>query len=139
MDNYGKKENPNDFQMKAPEYTPIEGYNLIGRNYSPAWGGSFQSGGNMNYYKTGLDFTPKNISQNGSIIEDDMGQWKYPGEITKINSNNITMKGVKEKLLGISNKGDIKLMEPNKNYKFIGDSVTEIPISKIGGWLQKYK
>ena len=32
--------------------------------------------------------------ENGGVIEDDRGQWAHPGKVTKINSNNITMKGV---------------------------------------------
>ena len=65
--------------------------------------------------------------QKGGIIEDNMGQWAHPGEITKINSNNITMKGVGYPVLGISDVGDVKKMMPNKDYKFKGKSVVEIP------------
>ena len=97
--------------------------------------------------------------ENGGVIEDDRGQWAYPGEITKINSNNITMKGVNYPVLGISNTGDKKMMQPGKDYKFDGNSVTEYPMAKDGkslvelnqltnftnyntpqpgGWLNKY-
>lgn len=74
----------------------------------------------------------------GGVIEDNMGQWKYPGKVTKINSNNITMKGVKEPLIGISDSGDIQYMEPEKNYRFKGKSVTEYPLDKLqeGGILE---
>ena len=70
------------------------------------------------------------------IITDPMGQWKYPGQNTRIPGNNITMKGVNYDVLGVSNTGDKKLMKPGKNYKFDGDYVTEYP---KGGWLEKYK
>lgn len=97
--------------------------------------------------------------ENGGVIEDDRGQWAHPGEVTKINSNNITMKGVNYPVLGISNTGDEQLMMPGKDYKFNGDSVTEYPMAKDGkslvelnqltnftnyntpqpgGWLDKY-
>ena len=98
--------------------------------------------------------------QTGGVIEDDRGQWAYPGEITKINSNNITMKGVNYPVLGISDTGDIKMMQPGvDNYKYDGNSVTEYPMAKDGkslvelnqltnftnyntpqpgGWLDKY-
>jgi len=97
--------------------------------------------------------------QEGGVIEDDRGQWAYPGEITKINSNNITMKGVNYPVLGISDTGDKKMMQPGKDYKFDGNSVTEYPMAKDGkslvelnqltnftnyntpqpgGWLNKY-
>jgi hypothetical protein len=46
-DNYGKKPNPNDVQASVgPGYVGL-GYNTKGRNYSPAWGGQFQDGGEI--------------------------------------------------------------------------------------------
>jgi len=44
-DNYGKKPNPNDVQMSAGPGFVGEGYNIKGRDYSPAWGGSFAQNG----------------------------------------------------------------------------------------------
>jgi hypothetical protein len=109
--------------------------------------GEFKNGGWLSKY------------ENGGVIEDDRGQWAYPGEITKINSNNITMKGVNYPVLGISDTGDKKMMQPGKDYKFDGNSVTEYPMAKDGkslvelnqltnftnyntpqpgGWLNKY-
>ena len=96
--------------------------------------------------------------KNGGVIEDDRGQWAYPGEITKINSNNITMKGVNYPVLGISDTGDTQMMYPNGEYQYDGNSVTEYPMAKNGslvalnqltnftnyntpqpgGWLDKY-
>jgi hypothetical protein len=94
------------------------------------------------------------------VIEDDMGQLTNPGKITKINSNNITMKGVDFPVLGISDTGDKKMMLPGQDYTFDGESVTEYPMKKKqggslvklnqltnftnyntpqpGGWLEKY-
>jgi hypothetical protein len=44
-DNYGKKANPNDVQVSVgPDFVGL-GYNIKGRDYSPAWGGRFQNGG----------------------------------------------------------------------------------------------
>lgn len=68
----------------------------------------------------------------GGIITDNRGQLAHPGKVTKILSNNITMKGVKNPLLGVSNTGDTKLMVPGNNYIFKGDSVTEFPLGKSG-------
>ena len=98
--------------------------------------------------------------QEGGVIEDDRGQWAHPGKITKINSNNITMKGVNYPVLGVSDTGDTKMMQPGvDNYKYDGNSVTEYPMAKDGkslveldqltnftnyntsqpgGWLNKY-
>ena len=100
---------------------------------------SAQNGKEMQFYQNGLDWKPNNISKNGSVIKDDLGQWAHPGEITEINSNNITMEGVEEPLVGISNTGHVQYMEPEKNYKFKGNKVTEIPINKLKGWLSKYE
>ncbi len=91
----------------------------------------------MQFYQNGLDFKPKSISKNGSVIEDDMGQWAHPGKVTKIKSNKITMKGVPYPVLGISDTGDTQMMYPNQEYQFIGDSVTEYPMMKQGGQLTK--
>jgi hypothetical protein len=68
----------------------------------------------------------------GGVIKDDMGQWAHPGEITEINSNDITMEGVPYDVLGISDTGDTKLMKPGKNYKFKGKKVTEYPMAQNG-------
>ena len=97
---------------------------------------SAQNGQEMKFYQEGLDFKPKSISKNGSVIKDDLGQWAHPGEITEIDSNEITMEGVPYDVIGISDEGDIKNMKPGKNYKFKGSKVTEYP---KGGWLNKYK
>jgi hypothetical protein len=100
----------------------------------------FDNGGSMSYYQHGLDWKPKSISKNGSIIEDDRGQWAHPGKITKINSNQITMKGVDYPVLGISDAGDKQMMYPDQEYTFKGKTVTEYPQKKKnGGWLDKYK
>ena len=71
--------------------------------------------------------------ENGGVIEDDRGQWAHPGKITKINSNNITMKGVNYPVLGVSDTGDTKMMQPGvDNYKYDGNSVTEYPMAQGG-------
>jgi len=47
LDNYGTQENYNDYKVSAPEGMVGDGYSNVGRNYSPAWGGQFQSGGSI--------------------------------------------------------------------------------------------
>ena len=135
------------------------------RNQTDVTDASAQNGKEMQYYQNGLDWKPKSISRDGSVIKDDRGQWDHPGEITEIGSNEITMKGVPYDVLGVSDTGDTKLMKPGKNYKFKGKKVTEYPMAKngvnqqdqktlqqldqltnftnynkptIGGWLNKY-
>ena len=68
----------------------------------------------------------------GGVIKDDMGQWAHPGEITEIGSNDITMQGVDYPVLGVSDTGDTKMMQPGKDYKFKGKKVTEYPMAQGG-------
>lgn len=108
----------------------------IDKSYNP----NMQNGGEMAFYQQGLDWKPKSISKNGSkVIKDDMGQWTHPGEITQINSSDITMQGVDYPVIGVSDTGDIKMMQPDENYKFKGKKVTEYPMAQNGGWLNKWK
>jgi len=46
-DNYGKQGNYNDAQASVGPNFVGAGWNTKGRNYSPAWGGQFQNGGNL--------------------------------------------------------------------------------------------
>ena len=90
-----------------------QGYNISGKNYSPIWERQFQNLG---------------------IIKDNNGYWNSNnwGKVVEIDSNDITMKGVDQPLLGISDEGDIQYMEPNKDYKFKGKKVREFPIARNG-------
>lgn len=77
---------------------------------------------------------PVQKQRNGGITKDNLGYWNPDnwGKPVEIGSNNITMEGVYEPLLGISDTGDTKLMQPGKNYKFNGKKVTEFPVAKLG-------
>jgi hypothetical protein len=75
--------------------------------------------------------------EDGGIIKDDRGQWEYPGEITKINSNQITMQGVDYPVLGISDTGDTQMMQPGQDYTYEGESVTEYPMAQGGRVIRK--
>ena len=120
-------------------YARVAGSAPANGKYTKKTKASAQNGQEMKFYQEGLDFKPKTISQNGSVIKDDRGQWAYPGEITEINSNDITMQGVDYPVLGISDTGDTQMMYPDQDYKFDGNKVTEYPIMKNGGWLDKYQ
>jgi hypothetical protein len=48
------QENYNDYEVSAPEGFQGEGYSNVGRNYSPAWGGQFQTGGEIPMAQKGL-------------------------------------------------------------------------------------
>jgi hypothetical protein len=109
------------------------------RNQVDVTDASAQNGAEMKYYQEGLDWRPKTISKNGSVIKDDRGQWDYPGEITQIGSNQITMQGVPYPVMGISDTGDMQMMYPNEDYVYDGESVIEYPMMKEGGALQLTK
>jgi hypothetical protein len=72
--------------------------------------------------------------KNGGITKDNQGYWNPDnwGKPVEIDSNDITMEGVYEPLLGVSDTGDTKLMKPGKNYKFKGKKVTEFPVAQYG-------
>ena len=74
------------------------------------------------------------IAQNGKVVKDNNGYWNPDnwGKAVEIDSNDITMKGVHQPLLGISDEGDVQYMEPNKDYKFKGKKVREFPIARNG-------
>jgi len=70
----------------------------------------------------------------GEIKKDDMGYWNPEnwGEPVEIDSNEITMEGVYEPLLGISDTGDVQMMYPGEDYTFDGETVTEYPLAQDG-------
>jgi hypothetical protein len=74
----------------------------------------------------------KAFKQGGAIITN-RGQWDYPGQTTIIPSNKITMKGVPYPVLGVDNTGYVQMMQPQMNYTFPGQYVTEYPIMQYGG------
>ena len=51
MKNGGWMDNYNDSQASAPEGMVGDGFSNVGRNYSPAWGGQFQTGGYLKKVK----------------------------------------------------------------------------------------
>jgi hypothetical protein len=86
-----------------------------------------------------IDFDPPDYDfdtnfKNGGVTKDNQGYWNPNnwGQPVEIDSNDITMEGVYEPLIGVSDTGDTKLMKPGKNYKFKGKKVTEYPVAKLG-------
>lgn len=74
------------------------------------------------------------------IITDPMGQWKYPGQVTRIPSNTITMQGVDYPVYGVPDKGEPMMMMPGVHYNFPGaDYVDEYPQMRKGGGLDSKK
>jgi hypothetical protein len=65
---------------------------------------------NANYQSVNLPHYGIKQFQDGGVIKDDMGYWNPDnwGSPVEINSNNITMEGVYEPLLGVSDTGDTR-------------------------------
>ena len=82
----------------------------------------------------------KNLNKfTSDFIVSSRGQLDYPGMNTLIPNANgrITMKGVKQNVLGIDDLGNKKIMKPKGEYQFPGNSVYEIPLKKKGGEFKK--
>jgi len=73
-----------------------------------------------------------NYQDGGNV--DPMGYWNPEnwGKPVTIPSNEITMEGVYEPLIGISDTGDVQYMEPGEDYEFDGEYVTEYPVARGG-------
>lgn len=75
----------------------------------------------QNPYKNDILWTPE-------------GQFKYPGQVTRIPSSNISMDQVPYPVFGIGSSGYSQMMYPDHNYKFPNSSyVDEFPMLKRGG------
>ena len=71
------------------------------------------------------------------IIYDPMGQWKHPGENTRIPGGDITMQGVPYPVYAQPNIGQPQMMYPGQDYNFPGaDYVDEYPQMKRGGYIK---
>jgi len=157
----GAYESINDYlkQLNLGRVKP--GFNSQSNSSRPLWENAVKSGKAVGFYANprtvygtmrsvfpylgagflgykGLELQQK---QNGGVIEDNRGQWAHPGEVTKINSNNITMEQVPYPVLGIGADGEHRMMYPEEQHTFNQGPVTEYPMmqAKYGGWLTKYK
>jgi hypothetical protein len=76
----------------------------------------------------------RQYQKGGQISVDPMGYWNPEnwGKPVTIPSTDITMQGVYEPLIGISDTGDVQYMEPGGDYTFDGEYVTEYPMAKGG-------
>jgi hypothetical protein len=71
------------------------------------------------------------------IIYDPMGQWKHPGQNTRIPGSDITMQGVSYPVYAEPNIGEPQMMYPGQEYAFPGaDYVDEYPQMKRGGYMK---
>lgn len=72
--------------------------------------------------------------KDGGVVKDNLGYWNpdNEGKVVEIDSPDITMREVRQPLIGISDEGDVKLMKPGKDYKFKGRKVREFPVARYG-------
>lgn len=71
------------------------------------------------------------------IIVDPKGQWKHPGQNTRIPGNNITMSNVPYPVWAQPNVGPGMMMQPGQDYNFPGaDYVDEFPMAQDGAEVQ---
>ena len=135
-DPYTEKITPEAFDkisnLKSGEASPVERLMKI-------FGSKEKAIELLNSVSKNKDRQPQTTAQDGGAIVDPMGQWAHPGEVTIIPATDITMEGVDYPVLGISDTGDTQYMEPGEDYQFDGEYVTEYPMMKKGGWLNKYK
>jgi hypothetical protein len=68
MKNGGWLENYNDSQASAPEGMVGDGYSNVGRNYSPAWGGQFQEGGEIPMAQKGYQTSKDSVAHQADKI-----------------------------------------------------------------------
>lgn len=92
------------------------------------------------YNKKVLSEATKNLNSTKApakkkdMIVDPMGQWKHPGENTRIPGNDITMQGVPYPVWAVPNVGTPQMMYPEQDYYFPGaDHVDEYPQMQKGG------
>jgi hypothetical protein len=74
------------------------------------------------------------------IITDPAGQWKYPGQKTRIPGSSITMQGVDYPVWAQPNVGPGSMMQPGQDYEFPdADYVDETPMARKGGTLKSHR
>jgi hypothetical protein len=74
------------------------------------------------------------FKEEGGPIVDPMGQWAYPGQVTRIPGSNITMQGVPYPVYGVGSNGQEQMMQPGQEYNFGGAAyVDEYPMMQGGG------
>ena len=68
LDNYGTKENENESSASLPEGFVGMGNDTSGRNYSPAWGGQFEEGGEIPMAQKGYQTSKDSVAHQADKI-----------------------------------------------------------------------
>ena len=121
MKNGGWLDNYNDSQASAPEGFEGEGYSMKGRDYSPAWGGQFQMGGDV--YP--VNYVPQ--AQMGGTIAGAPG-FSYARTQSPAPSNG---KYAKKTMASAQNGKEMQYYQQGLDFK-------PKSISQNGGWLDNY-
>jgi hypothetical protein len=105
------QENYNDNYVSLPEGFEGDGYNTKGRNYSPAWGGQFEKGGEIPMAQKGKKVKPIYVES-----KNDPRYRAYQDSLVMYNKSNLEKfkddsSTHKNKILGSSTKrqGDVKI------------------------------
>jgi len=119
--NGGWLDNYNDSQASAPEGMEGDGFSNVGRNYSPAWGGSFQMGGSV--YP--VNYVPQAVM--GGSLPGAVG-FSYARTQGAAPSNG---KYAKKTMASAQNGKEMQYYQNGLDYQ-------PKTISKNGSWLSKY-
>jgi hypothetical protein len=158
-DNYGKKPNPNNVEVSVgPDFVGLA-YDTTGRNYSPAWGGQFQSGGRLPIITNNPKDSKLKAYQDSLSLYNKSKKAIGRNAVSKKNTPVYIKKGIDKKELSrdaydflrnqpidISGRFDIN-MNPNNNFPAPKVKQEIMPIGGIGinegnsmgGWYNIYK
>jgi len=81
---------------------------------------------------------PKKLSRPKDIITDPMGQWKYPGQVTRIPGDSMATHGYGNiPLWTVPDVGEAKMVYPNTGTQYFpgASNFIEYPQMQDGGWL----
>jgi hypothetical protein len=95
------QENYNDSSVSLPEGYVGEGYNTKGRNYSPAWGGQFEEGGEISMAQTGRKLSPTIMPIGNPNLFIDGSNWVIDGKVvnkTKSNARTLNIVDPRKKM-----------------------------------------
>lgn len=119
-----KEERERTSKEFANEYykVPYDRYSYQENLNDPYQPNAFKSGGRVN-----------KKYENGGLPVSNLGQYEFPGQAVRVPTDKITMKGLTDPLLGISNNGQVQLMQPGEEYNFKGAQyVDEYPMKWRG-------
>lgn len=95
------QENYNNSSVSLPEGYVGKGYNTKGRNYSPAWGGQFEEGGEISMAQTGRKLSPTIMPIGNPNLFIDGSNWVIDGKVvnkTKSNARTLNIVDPRKKM-----------------------------------------